>query len=356
MRYSGCLLGVVLLAACGERAPWLKGGGNGGAPPTSTDGDGGLFTGGADTGGAGTACNAGVCVGSAAGPFLRVTMISTGKPEEVKPCPSWAPMVFEGHAGMAVDLHACPACSCGPAACALPEEMHASAAKCAMAEGAASIAWDAAPAWEGGCSGEDPVAASLQCSGVPCVQSLTLDAPMIEPCKPAEQGAAPFPAPAWATMARECKVHVEADGDGCPDGETCAPVPPEGFVLCLSVAGEGYECPPEYPDALLVFDSVADSRGCSPCSCSEPAGADCAALVSVFSDGACGALLGTYLLANEEPGCHDLPSGSALGSKSASFVVDEPGTCVPSGGDAVGELHPAGPVTFCCQPPATPAK
>ena len=291
---------------------------------------------------------------SAAGPFVRVTLVSIGKPEEVQPCPSWAPLAFEGFAGMTVEPHSCPSCTCGPAACALPEQIHASAAKC-PGEGAASINWDAPPAWEGGCFLDAPIASGLQCSGVPCVQSITIDAPQVEPCKPIEQGAALFPDPVWDLMARECKINVDAAG--CGPGESCAPVPPEGFALCVSVAGEGYECPPEYPDPFLVFDSVDNSRACSPCSCSDPAGASCSALVSLFTDGACGALLGSFPVSSAmDNACTDLPPGVGLGSKEAVFTVDKPGTCTASGGDASGELHPAGLVTFCCQPPAGPAE
>lgn len=357
MRRMGWLLGVVLLVACASREP----GGNDvqtgeGGAATTTTGEGGDFptTGGGGTGGAYPVCTAGACVPSAAGPFVRVTLVSIGKPNEVQPCPSWAPLAFEGYAGMTVEPHSCPSCSCGPAACALPEEMHTSAAKCANAEGAQSINWDAPPAWEGGCSAEAPIATGLQCAGVPCVQSITIDAAVVEACKPVTEGKPHFPDPVWDRMARECKINVDAIG--CGAGESCAPTPPEGFALCLSVAGEGYECPPEYPDPFVVFDTVDDERACSQCACSDPQGADCAALVSVFTDAACGALLGTYMITNEGPSCHDLPSGVGLGSKDAVLAVDTPGACAQSGGEASGELRPAGPVTFCCQHPAGPAK
>ena len=289
MRRLGWLLGAVLLVACEQRLTLGTHDGAGSAATTTTSEGGDPLTGGGGIGGAAPVCTAGACVPSAAGPFVRVTLVSIGKPEEVQPCPSWAPLAFEGFAGMTVEPHSCPSCTCGPAACALPEQIHASAAKC-PGEGAASINWDAPPAWEGGCFSDAPIASGLQCSGVPCVQSITIDAPQVEPCKPIEQGAALFPDPVWDLMARECKINVDAAG--CGPGESCAPVPPEGFALCVSVAGEGYECPPEYPDPFLVFDSVDNSRACSPCSCSDPAGASCSALVSLFTDGACGAFAG----------------------------------------------------------------
>ena len=85
------------------------------------------------------------------------------------------------------------------------------------------------------------------------MQSLTIEAPAVEPCKPAASGAANLPEPSWATVARECKIHVDDEGGGCAHGESCAPVPPEGFVLCLSVAGDGYECPKDYPDSFVAY-------------------------------------------------------------------------------------------------------
>jgi len=354
MRRLGWLIGAVLLAACAERGPvgFTYRSSTGG---TTTTGDGGNLTGGdGGAGGAAPVCTAGACVPSAAGPFVRVTLMSIGKPEDVQTCPPWAPLAFEGFAGMTVEPHSCPSCSCGPAECALPEQIHTSAAKC-PGEGAASINWDAPPAWEGACFSDAPIASGLQCAGVPCVQSITIDAPMVEPCKPIAQGEPQFPDPVWDLMARECKINVDAVG--CGAGESCAPTPPEGFALCLSVAGEGYDCPPEYPDPFVVFDTVDDGRACSLCSCSDPSGATCSALVSLFTDAACGALLGSFPVSSAmDNACTDLPPGVGLGSKEAVLTVDTPGACAQSGGAASGELRPSGPVTFCCQPPAGPAE
>jgi hypothetical protein len=285
-------------------------------------------------------------------------MFWIGAPEEVQDCPGFAPdKGFEGFADLLAAPSSCPSCSCSPASCTLPEAMHASAAKCAAADGAAETSFDAPAAWEGVCTVEDALAAGLLCGGVPCVQSLTIEASSVEPCKPIAEGTVTIPPPSWITMARECRINVDDNGGGCPNGRTCAPVPPEGFALCLFIAGDdpGYECPtPDYPRRVVVYDTWPDDRACSPCACGEAEGADCAALVSVFGDAACGALLGSYMLANDEPGCFDLPSGSALGSKSAAFVVDEPGSCAPSGGELSGEIHGAGPLTLCCQPDLAP--
>jgi len=158
-----------------------------------------------------------------------------------------------------------------------------------------------------------------------------------------------LPEPSWGTMARECKIHVEGDGIGCPHGESCAPVPPEGFVLCLSVAGDGYECPNEYPDPFVVFDTVSDARACSPCVCSDPKDADCVALVSAYSDGVCGQMVASLMVALDQAACVDLLNGTGLASKSAELIVDKPGACTASGGEPSGVVEPVGPLTLCCQ-------
>ena len=120
-------------------------------------------------------------------------------------------------------------------------------------------------------------------------------------------------------------------------------------------AEEAYECPDEYPRRVVVSDSVKDERACSPCACGAPEGAECAALVTLSGDAACASPIAAVTVAPGQPACVDVPSGVALGSKEASFSVDETGKCAPTGGEPVGELAPAGPVTFCCQPdPALP--
>jgi len=49
--------------------------------------------------------------------------------------------------------------------------------------------------------------------------------------------------------------------------------------------------------------------------------------------------------------CSDVPGGIQLRSMKASWLVNDPGTCMPTGGVAVGEVVPKGPTIFCCQPP-----
>jgi hypothetical protein len=148
-------------------------------------------------------------------------------------------------------------------------------------------------------------------------------------------------------MALQCEIGP-LSGEGCPTEYVCAPSPPEGLSLCLYVKGEVASCPAEYP-AKMVFYGVEDQRGCTPCQCSAQEGAQCMAVVSAFSDSACGALAGAVVVTDQEAACVDLVSGTALGSLKVSMVTDVPGSCAPSGGAPFGEVLPADPLTLCCQ-------
>jgi len=353
------VLALVLVAGCGkddDHGPGF-GIGDGGGTVTSTGdgGSGGLFSTGGGGDGGGPVC-AHFCEPGAPAWFEDLTMFWIGPPEEAPPCPDIAPLEGSiGYADLHVAPHTCPMCSCSPAACALPEAMHASAAKC-PADGAPSIAWDATPAWEGVCSAEAPIAAGLACAGVPCVQSLTIAAPTVEPCKPsAPVDPSSFPPTSWGTIARECMIGP-LSGEGCSTGEACVPAPPEGFTLCVYRYGDhpALECPKEYPRRVDVFTGIQDERACEPCACGTPDG-ECAALVSVYSDGVCGSLLAAGTPTTGEPACVDLPSGAALGSKEAVLTVDQAGNCESSGGRAMGAAKPVDPVVLCCLPDPVPA-
>jgi len=317
---------------------------------TGGSGTGGqLFTGGGGSGGAAVSCDA--CARDAQTPFEGLSAYAFGKPGEVAPCPDVAPLVgFEGFADLTVDPHACPSCWCSPAGCALPEGMYASAAKC-PGDGAASLPFGPADGgWEGTCSNEAPIAAGLQCEGVACVQSLSIPAMTVEPCQPLSQGAASLPTPVWGTMVRECLLGP-LSGEGCETGEVCTPKLPDSLSLCLFLKGDdpAYQCPEDYERRVVVYAGVADERACEPCACGDAQGAECGAFLSAFANDACGSLIATVITTSEEPACVDVPSGSAVGSASASVVVDKPGTCAQSGGQPSGAIEPVGPVTLCCQ-------
>jgi hypothetical protein len=258
------------------------------------------------------------------------------------------PAGFIAHADPIIPPSTCPACECSAASCKLPEEIHSSSADC-PGGGGVLTPFDAIPGWEGTCDSSSAIPADQLCDGSPCVRSLSISALQVEPCQSIQKGEPDIPEVTWGTTARECLLSELSESD-CGTGRVCIPPVPPISTLCLWAKGI-HECTePEYPRRVVVYESPKDDRACTPCECGPQQGAECSALLSVFSDGACGDLLVTETLELGQPICTDLPEGTALGSKGAFFKIDEPGTCAPSGGELSGGLELAGALTLCCQP------
>ena len=348
---------MVLPIGCERKwGPFIDTSGEGGSSTSTGDGGSGgdIFT---TTGGSGggPVC-AGACLAGKPAWFEGLSLFWIGPSGDVPPCSDLG--LSEGSVGYADPIapSTCPSCSCSPAACELPESMHVSAAKC-PGDGAASIAFDPPAGWEGTCNADGPISGGLQCNGGPCVQSLTISAVNVAPCEPVT-GADPGNQPvAWGTVARECVIWP-ISGEGCATGEACMPVPGAGYAACLYRYGDhtgeqGFACPAEYPRSLVVYSNYEDNRACAPCECST-LDESCQALVSVFKDGACDQVAASVMVSAEQGACVDLLNGTAIGSKSASFILDQPGNCAASGGGPVGGLDLADPVTLCCQPDPGP--
>lgn len=281
-------------------------------------------------------------------------LVGVGSFTAVPSCPDVAP--FEG-INLYSDLQAlspiCPACQCAGSetGCSIPAAWHASAADCAGAEGAESTPWDGQAGWGGACApGGIPAGAS--CGGVPCVQSLTVEAPVVTagPCTPVAPGRPYSPPHTWGRRAREC---LPAEAGTCPE-EPGQCFPPPGFSLCVHHPGD-VECPAPYTEKEVFHRDVADERACSPCECGAPAGNVCTVLASAFQDGACSVIAGALLVTSESgDGCVDVPPGLALGGKTAEIVATGEGVCAPIGGEPVGAVEPVQPVTVCCRQELTP--
>lgn len=364
---------LTVLAGCGSTIdadrPPPEGGAGGSSTSTGEDGTGGAAnsggaggTGGVIFGPTGGTGGASTCDGEcwpwkpATFHGLSLFWIGTGEPP---PCPAdVAPSVgLVGYAEPDAPF-TCPSCSCSPAGCAMPGEMHVSAAAC-PAQGAPSFSWDS-PGWDGACTAQGAIPAGVTCGGVSCTQSLTIGAPVVEPCPSVSEGIESFGPVSWGKAVEEC-ILAPPTGEGCPGSEVCVPAVPDGFSLCLYHAGKDLTvegCPDTYSRYVLVAANgeVDDTRACEPCSCSAPEGAACSALVSVYYDGACTTTLAAATASLEDPACVDLPaSGVGLGSKKATWTVQQPGTCASFGGP-VGGVAPSIPVTLCCEPERMPAK
>lgn len=313
----------------------------------------------ADAGDAGdaegpTGSCAGECLPSAPAFWTDPLLIWFGAEADAPGCPDVAPAVgYEGHADLTAPAATCGACSCGAPAgsCELPAALTANAASCpGTAPGTAHTPFDPASGWTGACDANEPIPSGKLCSGTKCVQSVTI-APLTitESCAPSEQPVPQDLPSTWATFARACTPRVCVS----PGGEVCVPVAslPSGFRACVGHEGD-VECPAfgPYQDRHVVYGGVDDTRSCTPCACGAPVGSTCEALISMFGDGACSSLVDTATVTALGTICHDVPAGSALGSKSAGVVTYSPGACQASGGEPMGDAEPSEPVTFCCMP------
>lgn len=336
-RFLATLLVSVLVLACSrdrqfQDSPRPGTGGTGGTPIAIPGEGGDLFI-------PGVVANVPCCVDLE--PFQRVSLVG----EAGKPCPAGTDQGETFHADFQEPAdHTC-ACSCSAPTCALPGGMHTNAAKCSNADGSAALPFGPGPGWDGLCSSDNPVAAGIQCGGVPCVQSVTVPALLVSPCEPDPPVLSKADA-TWGRTMRECTLDLPANG--CADGQICPPAPPEGYDICL--IGEGdLTCPPGFSKSTY-YTGVKDDRGCALCTCGDPE-AQCEAYVVAYSDVACGVPAGSVIATVDEPACFDVPSGTALGSVQAYFLGQSPGSCPASGGEATGDIAPDGLVTLCCRSP-----
>ncbi|WP_437303702.1 hypothetical protein [Sorangium sp. So ce388] len=291
-----------------------------------------------------------------------------GAPDQAPDCPASAPSVgYEGHADFTGAPHACPTCLCDPpdASCEPPTAWRAHASFPCNVSGAAETSFAAPEGWEGACTSMDAVASGQTCDGDLCAQSLEIPAPRVLPgtCAPrvieAPEGPEePGTSGGFATLARACTGTVVAS---CGEpGKICIPAPPagdgappEGFLTCIHHEGER-DCTETYPDRHVFYAGADDTRSCAPCGCADPGGASCSILASAFSDGACSEFVVGVVLRSEAPICSGIVPGTALGSKSASVVHLDPGSCAPTGGEPTGGVALRGAATFCCRPETAP--
>lgn len=242
----------------------------------------------------------------------------------------------------------CGVCKCDQpiGSCAWPAAVTAAAASCAGdGTGVAHTSFDSPEGWGGLCTAENAIPAGKLCSGVPCVQSVTI-APLTLTqggCLPIEppQG----PPPTWKTFARACVANPFPQPCDNNLAQVCVAASPRPeFRLCTIKIGAHLQtkCPPGYPDKSIFYENFIPA--CSPCTCGVPNGASCAGSISLFQDGACGApLLPSVNLDANGPTCTDVPPGSTLGSKVAADLDYYGGYCIPSGGAPEATV-------VCCQP------
>ncbi len=322
-------------------------------PPTETSsgGEGGSGgSGGATTSGDSPAC-AGQCVPLGPGEWLGPMLLWKGKVGGEPECPSSAPVSGTRVFAELNAPNSCGACECEAptGSCALPTTLTAASAQCGDdVPGVASTAFNAHAGWNGDCVTDNSIPANQKCNGVNCVQSLTI-APLTlteTSCGVSTTPIASKQPSAWGAVAQTC--HGLAPGSCASPSEICAPAVEPGFEQCVAQFGDR-DCPKTYARKNVFYYSFEDKRDCTPCACSAPVGSTCSAFISVFKDAACSTPVVAGTVNATGSACHDvMPSGQALGSKSATTPVYTPGVCQASGGEPIGAAVPAEPLTFCC--------
>lgn len=129
----------------------------------------------------------------------------------------------------------------------------------------------------------------------------------------------------------------------------CIGLPPSGAdeTICVYAPGD-LGCPAGYGDRRVYGTQVEDGRGCTACEC-KLHDAECGVDATLYYDDSCGVVNPDSII---EIGLCNFLSTNQVGSTSfsAPYLLDG-GTCdaEPDGGQAVGDVGFADPVTVCCR-------
>ncbi|TKD09665.1 hypothetical protein [Polyangium fumosum] len=277
-------------------------------------------------------------------------------PADMAPtCPGNLLHQFTRYRKLIVPAASCDACTCSSStgSCTPPSTFVAHAAVCDLVSGAAETPFTSPDVWDGACTAENAVPASLDCGGVPCVQSLTVGklGKTDGGCAPSAPSTLPLPEPHWGEAAVACEGLEDSGLAACADDEMCVPLANAGYQSCVFLEGDA-TCPIEgYTERHVYYRTFTNTRTCSVCSCGAVEGSACTAAVTAYKDDACGAFLLGTSVSSDKGACIDMsPAGQPLGSKRVTDLLYTSGTCAPSGGELEGVAEPSEPITFCCVP------
>jgi hypothetical protein len=150
-----------------------------------------------------------------------------------------------------------------------------------------------------------------------------------------------IPAFAWAATIATCRLPDTALL--CGDDGVCIPPAPDGFEAQWCMYQEGdLECPAgPYPNKVVFWSDVEDTRDCSNCACGST-GSSCEdAQLLVYSEPDCAGVPIATIPADNQ--CVEVVAASVaadFGAEAACPVTDE--------SVAEGAIAPTGPFTFCC--------
>lgn len=266
-----------------------------------------------------------------------------GRPECALP---FATEVFAGRAGPSALPASCE-CSCEVTNVACPVANvpigQAPGEVCDDFAGSCTGTWNLSP---GEC-------AEIPFAGQPCGDAYALNGfavgqPLEVTCTPEQE--AFLPAVQWATNGVACSAPEEEGA--CSSGDVCvATVPTRDGSMCVFRAGN-FDCSsPSYPDRVVLYSGVADTRGCTECSCSEEDvfNGTCSGTMTIYmgNDDDCTNEFFSFSVPAIE--CREISSGFI--GQYGRYVPSPPsGECEAFAGEPMGGVQPAQPTTFCCAP------
>lgn len=247
----------------------------------------------------------------------------------------------------------CPKCACTAPSCALPSGVTAfSGSTCSSGAAGVQTPFSPPPGWDGSCVSPGLVVPEQ-------FASFSIGPAGEVPCEPQVEEPAPPGDGAQDEVAIGCGS--EMVDDVCAlDNQICLLYQPRKYLpepwrQCIVVEGGDRPCEapaaegdpwPRFSEKLPGFYRPSNgTRACKPCTCKMTEPSRCEALVSVYEDRACSDRLAEVTTA-AGGFCIAPDPDSALGSLSATWLVNEPGRCTPEG----GALERDEPITICCLP------
>ncbi|WP_437666306.1 hypothetical protein [Sorangium sp. So ce1182] len=247
-------------------------------------------------------------------------------------CPDGRLDYWDGWADVRTDPQyqdECGTCTCGPAACALPDSMLVHEAPFCAGQGGIKI--DLAGA-------ADPPGHCVEFSSpVPgdAFAAVTLKPPTIAGKCDASNDLAP--PPLSGTFARACPWTGKYQSDF------------RGLV-CIAPEDDG-ACPLGFSARFEFQEKGRDARTCTACACGAPVGGSCVADVLLFSDASCSEMLYSGNgIGTSEQACYATHEDLPLAGVRVVFAQDEPGTCSPTTDVSLvdGTIESGETRTFCC--------
>jgi hypothetical protein len=261
-------------------------------------------------------------------------------------CPDSTEHQWEAYADP-ISTGQCQGCLCSDPACVPPASVIAS--DLIGCNGPQFTVFPVAP--DGSCSMSTPIPPHE-------LKSLAILSPTVSACTPST---APVVVPKDFVPDIWGKRGVLCTGTGngicSARGDVCVPssAPPSGFMQCLvsTTNNELLDCPEKsrYTRKFVVYDKIDDKTACTPCKCGAPVGSDCVAAVSAYQDKSCATpIFENFVTFSGNPQCVTVGPNLPLQGVTSEWITNQPGTCMPSGGDLTGKVdvdHTTARA-FCC--------